>query len=120
MTCYQPLKGSFTELTGAALSVDLEDGRAELMGDGMVVVDQLDPTQPKGGEHQRVVLSDGDLERLGASRALSVALDDGRAEMLGDGLWVIDQTDDEQRGAARHQRVVLSRDDVAKLAAAVS
>lgn len=119
MTCYRPLKGSFAELTGAALSVDLEDCRAELMGDGMVVVDQLDATQPRARQHQRVVLSIGDLERLEASEALSVTLENGRAEMLGDGLWVIDQTDDEQRGAARHQRVVLGQADIAALRALV-
>jgi len=120
MTCYQPLKGSFVELTGAALSVDLDDGRAELMGDGMVVVDQLDPTQPKGRQHQRVVLSSEDLGRLEVAGALSVVLEDGRAELMGDGLWVIDQTDGERRGAARHQRAVLNQEDIAKLRSAVA
>ena len=119
MTCYQPLKGPFVEPTEAALSVDLENCRAELMGDGMVVVDQLDATQPKAPQHQRVVLSIGDLERLESSEALSVELEDGRAEMLCDGLWVIDQTDDEQRGAARYQRIVLGQADLAALRALV-
>lgn len=120
MTCYQPLKGSFYELTGAELSIDLDEVRGQFMGDGLVALDQLDPTQPRGCQHQRVILSSEDLGRLEVSDALSVALEDGRAELIGDGLWVIDQTDETQRGISRHQRIVFSRNDVAKLRAVVS
>jgi hypothetical protein len=44
----------------------LEDGTAQLLGDGLVAVDQIDATAPSGSTHRhnRVVLSREGLEAL--------------------------------------------------------
>lgn len=49
---------------------------------------------------------------------VKVKLDDGTAEYMGDGMFVIDQTDESGRGAARFQRVTLSRQDLEAMLAA--
>ena len=45
-----------------------------------------------------------------------IAIEGGNASYVGDGLWAIDQTDEGQRGAGRHQRVVMAESDLAALA----
>lgn len=49
-----------------AFEVHLEDGTAQVMGDGLVIVDQIDASAPVGspGRHNRIVLSRGCLEAL--------------------------------------------------------
>jgi len=114
MTCYQPLKGPFVELTGAVLSVDLEDGRAELMGDGIAVLMQRDMTL-KGQKMQNVVVTRRDLEALqDAHGALSIELEDGEAHHMGDGLFVLMQRDYTRRGYPM-QNVVVTANDTAAL-----
>ncbi len=117
MTCYQPLKRSFYELTGAGLSVDLEDGRAELMGDGLAVIMQRDPTA-KRQLMQNVVVSREDLEALQADNgALTIKLEDGEAHSMGEGCFVLMQRDYTRRGQPM-QNVVVSANDTAAMVAA--
>lgn len=49
-----------------ALSLALEEGTAHLMGDRLVVVDQIDSSAPEGSKarHNRVVLTQADLAAL--------------------------------------------------------
>lgn len=53
-------------MENTALSLVLEDGTAHLMGDGLIVIDQVDRSAPAGGKgrHNRVVLSEADLAAL--------------------------------------------------------
>lgn len=43
---------------------------------------------------------------------LAIQLEEGRAEYIGDDMFVIDQTDESGRGASRFQRVAVSRQDL--------
>ncbi|MGK6323472.1 hypothetical protein ACMGDM_10310 [Sphingomonas sp. DT-51] len=49
---------------------------------------------------------------------VKVKLDEGTAEYMGDGMFVVDQTDEGGRGASRFQRVTLSRQDLEAMLAA--
>ncbi|VXD02789.1 hypothetical protein SPHINGO8AM_80261 [Sphingomonas sp. 8AM] len=53
-----------------------------------------------------------------AMAPIKVKLDEGTAEYMGDGMFVVDQTDESGRGASRFQRVTLSRRDLEALLAA--
>lgn len=50
---------------------------------------------------------------------LAIQLEEGRAEYIGDDMFVIDQTDESGRGASRFQRVTLSRKDLEAMLAMI-
>lgn len=91
------------------LTVSLEAGAANYMGDGLFVVCQRDEDT---SEMQDVVLSVQDLKVIGASQDRTVPLEDGVAEHVGDDLWVVYQTD----GGLQQSVVITGQDCTALLA----
>ena len=102
-----------------ALSIRLPEGRAELMGDGIFVMMQRDPDA--GGETmQSVVLSVQDLRVMeNAAGALTLALDDGEAHYMGDGIHIVLQRDCTRPGHSM-QNVVITANDRERILAAVA
>jgi len=90
--------------------IELEDGRAKYMGDGLFVVVQHDPSAERR-PRQNVVLSREDLRALQSFQSLTIPLDDGEAHNMGGDLYVIVQAD---RASEGHpvQNVVISTSDV--------
>jgi hypothetical protein len=81
------------------------------MGDGMFVLLQKDQTV-KRHKWQNVVVSALELASLRAAAALTVPIEDGRAEHMGDGTFVLLQMD---HTTTRMQNVVLTGQDVEAL-----
>jgi len=95
--------------------VKLEDGQAYRMGEGLFVIDQEDLTAPEGrARNQRIVVTSRDLEAMQGCNCLTMELEDGTAENMGDGIWIVLQHD-ETVGAV--QNVVLNDNDRALLLA---
>lgn len=92
------------------LTINLEGGEvAERMGDGLFLICQRDEGL---NAMQDVVLSSQDLKTLGTSQALTIPLEDGNAEYMGDDLWCILQA------SRTPQSVVLCRSDLGVMLAA--
>lgn len=96
--------GSISDLT-----VSLEDGAANYMGDGLFLIAQRDEDT---SEMHDVVLSVQDLKVIVALQDRTVPLEDGVAEHIGDDLWVVGQTD-----GGRQQSVVITGQDCTALLA---
>jgi len=99
---------------GSSLTIKLEDGAGEYMGDGIFVVLQRDATIPKA-PMQNTVLSRRDMEAMQGSDGLTLALESGIADYAGDGLWRVTQRDDT---TGTMQSVVLSERDMRAMLAA--
>ncbi|WP_242153284.1 hypothetical protein [Sphingomonas sp. BAUL-RG-20F-R05-02] len=107
-----------TSESAAVLTIELEEGTAEPLGDGLFVVLQRDETI-SGKPMQNVVLTLEDLETLRAHEGAvtPVYLEDGRAHWMGDH-FLIEQADRTVEGHPV-QSVALSANDteVLRLAA---
>jgi hypothetical protein len=95
----------------SALTIALEDGTAEIMGDGMLALLQRDERR----KLNNVVLSRRDLEVLETSDRLILGLEDGEAHYMGDDVWTVLQQD---VVAQAPQSLVVSREDLQALLAA--
>ena len=92
----------------SALTVVLEDGFAEYMGEGMFLVRQREDTETLS--FAEVFLTIADIQALMASSALTLEIAQGVAEYAGDDLWVIYQN---EALSPKQQGVVLSLSDLA-------
>ncbi|WP_294390173.1 hypothetical protein [uncultured Sphingomonas sp.] len=98
--------------------IELEDGVAYPIGDGLMVVLQADEKAPEGGHS--VAITKADLANLSEAKGLHpVALeeDGGEAICIGD-TWVLKQPDVSREGHPMQRAVVTWQDVEAMLAAA--
>ena len=101
------------DVDSQTLAITLDDGKAYQMGDGIVIVDQQDPTVHNLHHRaQRAVLTQSDLEAMQGSYGPTLHLEDGQAEYVGDGIWIVVQHDET---VGRLQNVVLNDNDRAAL-----
>lgn len=91
------------------LTIRLEEGTAEIMGEGLLVILQRDPTTRK---RNNVVIARPELAAMEAVQGLTTPIEDGASEYMGDDLWVLIQAD---RTSGRTENVVVSRQDVQRM-----